>query len=187
MQSAPPPKSNVVSITGGALIVRRRPGRPRKVHVAPDVDERDYLDQVSRAADEFIAADPVLAASSDAGTSVLARIEAILRALAEESAAHSWDRLRLQREARGNAPQLSSRRIDGLLKIARLAIAYEEVRRASGEMNGATLMRLVSMLEVTIEETLGEVAEPAVCDRFMDRLHVKMRDAGFPEADEGAC
>ena len=46
------------------LIVKRRPGRPRKVRPAPDASELDYVAEVAKAAESFINDDPVVTAFS---------------------------------------------------------------------------------------------------------------------------
>lgn len=181
--SPPPEKSNVISINDGALVVRRRPGRPKAVRLAPpvlDADEHLYVEQLARAAEAFISADPVVAAATDQGSTQAARLDVVLQELAREGAALLWDRLKLQREGREGAPKASSRRIDALLQLARLVVAREHLRRSSGEMDDETIKQLVAMLVAVVEECVGDVAEPAVAAAFMEKLNAKMTAANFP-------
>jgi hypothetical protein len=108
-KTSPPPTPNVIAINDGALLIRRRPGRPREVRpaVVHDFDERAYIDQLAKTAEDFISADPVLVASSDPGTTEVTCIEVIMRSVGEEQAALLHDRLRLQRENRDGQAQVA--------------------------------------------------------------------------------
>jgi hypothetical protein len=184
MGSTTPPKgSNVVALDGARGLVRRRPGRPRVIRPAPDVDERVYFEKLGEAADAFIEADPALVASTNQGVTEVERLDVLLQELAREQAALSWDRQRLQREGRDGAAQVSSRRVDALLKVARLVVLREEVRRTTGAMDEALVERVVGLLLVEVESTVFETATPEVATKFIGKL--KARIAACPDLRSG--
>jgi DNA-binding transcriptional regulator YdaS (Cro superfamily) len=149
------------------------------VRQQPDHDENIYYEQLATVAKGFIASDAVLGAMLDDDSSDLARIDAVIRALAEEAAGLLYDRERLQREGRDGAAQVSSRRVEALARIARLVVLREELRRARGDANPEHIAKALRMLEVEVEAVAGEVLDPAVSERFLAVFRAKMATSGL--------
>lgn len=176
MKTLPP---NVVTFPGPGPI-KRRPGRPRVVRPAPSFDEAEYVQQVAMAADNFIASDAIVMATEPGERTDLDRLDAVLRGLAEEQAALLYQRLKLQREGREGAAQVSSRRVDALLKIARLVVMREQLRAADPEPDPADVALVIGMIMADAKEVLAEVAPADVGARFLDSIRARMAAAHMP-------
>jgi hypothetical protein len=129
IDSSPPPTPLPLHLVthdsaGKELLIKRRPGRPRKVVPAPSAVESDYIEQINTARDRHIEGDPLVA--SLGGREDTGRVlRAIIEALAREAASLRWE-IRRGREAGRDTAQLCSRRIDALSKIA---LVYLGLRR----------------------------------------------------------
>ncbi len=179
----PPPLTNVVSISTPPTVVRRRPGRPKQVRPEPALthDERDYVERLSREADAFVDGDPIVGTFKDYTTDKVRRVEAVLHGLAQEQAALLFDRLHQQREQRTDPDpaMLSSRRVDCLTKMARLALDLEILKRASGTMNDETVLKLVHMLTDAAVSVVHEVATPTQAAEFETSLRGQVEAASW--------
>jgi hypothetical protein len=171
MPNSQPPPSNVVPISTQP-VVRRRPGRPRVVRPQPDHDEAAYVARVAELAHQSIEGDPLVQAM-DAPMTPIERLDIVIRSLARECAGLLYDRERVQAEGRDGVPQLCSRRIDGLLKLARLVVEREILKRASGQMDDETVLKLVAMLVAAVHEVIHDVA-PNQADEFMRMLQARV-------------
>ncbi len=162
------------------LIVKRRPGRPRKVRPAPDASELDYVAEVAKAAESFINDDPVVTAFSCKDAGDIGSLNLVMHSLAEEQAALLFDRLRLTREGRGDPAPISSRRVDALLKLGRLVVQRENTLQESGDLDPAHLDQVVGMLVAEVAAVIEDTTAPEIAERFMAVLHEKMKTASFP-------
>lgn len=170
---------------GEPPVVRRRPGRPRRLERAPLVDEALYNDAVAAEAERAIQEDATVLTSS--GAPEPARmIQRALEGAAHESAALGFERRRAIREGRSDAEKISSRRVQALLRVAELVVAREHLRRDSSELDPQQVGQAVQMLVASVESVITEVADPAIADLFLSRLQQKLSAANFPEAALGA-
>ena len=146
----------------------------------PDHDESEYVTKLSELAQTFIKTDPLVEALSNEDTTDIERLEGLMRLVAQECAALLYQRESLQSENRDAVPQLCSRRIDGLMKLASLVVQREEAVRGSGELDDHLVLTLVGHLVMKVEEVVREVADSVRADSFMKSLRGQMIEAGFP-------
>jgi predicted transcriptional regulator len=166
-------------------MIKRRPGRPRVVRPQPDHDEAAYVEKLAELARATIDTDSVVRAMEDHGANTTARLDVIIRSLAEEQAGLLFEREKLTAEARADGiPQLCSRRIDCLMKLARLVIERELLRRQRGEMDDATVLKLVGMLVDKAEEVVGAVA-PEHAMAFKESLRAQVAGASWSTSGPG--
>lgn len=142
---------------GNPVPVRRGPGRPRKVRVAPSADGATYDAEVRAACRRHVETDAVVRASELRNGSVdLAW--AILRALAQETASISWEIE--QRPSSRETERARSRRIEGLLAVARLRV---EIQRA--EAGDVTPHRFEVLRTMLLETILGVAHDTLPAER----------------------
>ena len=110
---------------GAPLVVKRRPGRPRVVRPQPAADEADYVRQVNEARAAHVDAD-VLVGTLRGRADADQVLGAVIEGLARESASLAWE-ITQGRQAGRDTSQLSSRRIDGLQKIALLELGRRKL------------------------------------------------------------
>ena len=165
---------------GERPVVRRRPGRPRRVETAPTVDEEVYHQAIAEAVERGIAEDPVVRAveSDNPGQVILAA----LRAAAVESAALLWVRERAQREGRPGpeVDKLCARRTNALCRLADLTIAKAKLDAESTTIDSEDAERLAGLLVAEVEEVIHEVAPADMAGRFLASLRSQMLAAGHP-------
>jgi hypothetical protein len=130
--------------------VRRRPGRPRKVHPAV-LDESAYHEAVADLRDRHVARAPLV----DGEPSTAEALDAVVREVASETAALGWEARRAVREGR-DAAQTSSRRVDGLSKLAALVLLREQARQQSGDIPAPLLATLQEMFLAELAELAAE-------------------------------
>lgn len=152
----------------GVRAVRRR-GRPPKIRVAPDADERAYHAEVDALRREALEHDPLVLAT-DARGDVL---DEVIVALAREAAGLRWDRMRAQERGLETAAQVSSRVVDAYAKLAALVLERHELRR--GEPSPAKLVAVQEMFVQSIQEVVIEVLGDKAGRTLMNRLHETLR------------
>src|SRR5581483_3505491 len=96
--------------------VVRGGGRPKKIEVAPTADADDYNAALDEQRQVWVHGDAVVGTQTDPTVEPVARLRAIERALAEETAALLWDRREAERQGRDGS-QIATRRIDALQKL----------------------------------------------------------------------
>jgi hypothetical protein len=158
---------------GEQPVVRRRPGRPRKVMNAPSIDERHYHAKMAEMSSEFIDADPLLrVAKSEMEGGSAGVLDLVLQGLAAEQAGLLWERQRAQAQGK-DAATLSSRRVDGLMKIAHILVA-----QGNGHEHDLPPEKIMSALRrsflATVSEITTETMPPATAAAFMEMLGVRL-------------
>jgi hypothetical protein len=147
--SVPPPPSLPIPLhlapradDGSALVVKRRPGRPRKIVPAPSADEAVYLEAANRARDDHIVADALVGVVQGREEPIRV-LHTILHGLAVETAAIAWE-IRQGRGAGRDVSQLCSRRIDGLCKIALVEVGILKLGLSSELTADDPRMRIIT-------------------------------------------
>lgn len=158
--------------SGEAPVVRRRPGRPRRVERGPTVDEAEYHRVVSEQADRFIDADPVLIASQRENSTAL--VSAAMVETARESAALLFERERAQSQGKLETAVVASRRVDALVRLAGLVVERQRLRLLDPEPDPRTVMKLKTIFFGLVSEAVEEIMPAEVSDSFMSKLNAKL-------------
>ncbi len=138
---------------GESLVVRRRPGRPRKVVAAPkiDADEQAYLDAVCRARADHIEADTVVGAVARKRADTI--LDEVIVALAREAAGLKWEREQAERQGR-DAAMTSSRRIDALHKAALTILGRHRLGMATIDPRSQAMGKVIAFFVQYVEDAL---------------------------------
>lgn len=158
---------------GMPLVIKRKPGRPKKVHVAPSADELAYAAEVNEARERHVHADSLVAVlGGQHGTSEVLRELKI--GIAREGAALLFDRQ--QAAARGRPiEQLISRRIDALHKIALIELGIRRLRADDiVDPNGVQMQTTYRAFLKTVADVAAETLPSAAL--LMDRLSEALKD-----------
>lgn len=154
----------------GTVKLVRRTGRPKKVFNKPTIDEQDYACRIVQIAERFVAADPLVqSAAKEHARDDLQIIDETMRQLAHEAASLKFEELKLLGEGR-DFGQVSTRRIDALSQIAKVALEREKlgVDKPIDPRNPKVQKVIAAFLEAMREcarETLGPSTE-----RFLARF-----------------
>ena len=153
-------------------LVRRRPGRPRKVELRPTVDDLSYHAVMAVERERFIASDPLV-------TAILARrdtasiLAIIMMQIAEESGSLAFECLEAQKRGR-DAAQTSSRRVDALKKVAEIQLQRRALEGDVWDLSSERFQRLFAMWVGRLSDVLRTVLPPAQTDIVMSTLATAM-------------
>lgn len=157
--------------TPAGLVVRRRPGRPTKVHKAPVVREDDYNAAVNGARRQHVEGDGLVRLGADAGP--LGVLEAIIVRVAEEVAGLGFEARRAEGEGR-DASQTRSRRITGLLQLVGLVRDRELLQRVQGGLTEAAVAPLKRDFHEAVREVAEEVLPSEKLAVFLERVEARL-------------
>lgn len=144
---------------------RRKPGRPRRIRVAPAADEMAYDHAVRAALDEHVETDAVVAASElrDRSSALLG---ALVLAVAREQASIAYEIMFKIRDRR-DLERARSRRIDALHTLARLVLEQRKAEAESPFVTPAAALRVTDALLRELERVAAETLGPEAAARLM--------------------
>ena len=136
-------------------LARHGRGRPRSVVSRPSDAQDPYLAEVAELRARAESADPVLVASQrpERDGQLLA---ATLLEMARETAAIKFERERVERQG-GDSAQLSSRRIDGLVRIASAVASRAGQQGENLRLDDPRLARIIDLFMSDVAEVAQEV------------------------------
>lgn len=124
------------------VVVHRRRGRPRTVGLKPTIEQEAYETQVARLRDEHVWSDPLVEIldphddpQCDPQDAPDRTLDLLVQGVAVEAAAIAYEARKAEKKARADAPQMISRRIDALGKLAILVRDRELLRREHGQLD----------------------------------------------------
>jgi hypothetical protein len=174
----PPPSATVLTFDPLDIATERRPpGRPRAIRPAPHPAARAQHERARARLDAHVAGDALVqvAASETARTSV-ETLDGVLRELAREQAALSWERRCAVMEGRRDADRISSRRIDGLSRLAGLVLERARAGVDSEiDPNDPKLQVMVRDFFGQIRETALEVMGEETASKFVATFEDRVR------------
>lgn len=166
--SSPPPDGNVIPLhavpTQLGERIERKPGRPRKVRLAPTASENQYQDTMNRLREAALATDPILAAHSSEET-----VRCVIEQLASEAASLLWEREQAQDRGLESAAQLSSRRVDALSKLANVVVAAHRLGVYGNDPSPEKLKMVLNQWMKTISDVTYEILPAEDACSFMTR------------------
>lgn len=144
--------------------IRRGPGRPRKIELAPTHEERAYHEDRAKDRAQHVDGDPLVRAVRDrAGGEI---VHEALLGLARESAVLEWQREHAPKKGRDPA-MLSSRIIDSAMKMAAILLAREKLGASDLSVSPATVKRLQELWLRHVEEIVSGILPAADAARLM--------------------
>ena len=158
----------------GDVLVRRRPGRPRKVERRPLADEGNYMTEMQLHAEYLEERDDVLRDAQDTTANPGVVLGRMVEHAARESAAIAFERRRAQGRGLVGAPALCSRRIDSLISVARLVC--ERARAVQGEVDvrSREMQVIVHDFVMTINSVAEETLPSDIAVEFTRRVSEKL-------------
>ena len=157
-----------------ALVVKRGPGRPRKVERMPTTSDLEYHALMTEEKMRFTETDPLVRAiegNCDTMT-LLHRVK--LDIAREQSAIHFQ---RIESEKRGvDTGQLSSRRIDALERLAKIELKIREADRDSINLGSEKMQKIFALWVEVMREVAQEVLPAEFMDLFFSKFSTAMED-----------
>jgi len=159
------------------VVIRRRPGRPKKVVVAPTVDQLAYDEQVAELRRRHLQGDPLLAALTD-GQPGAEVIHETMVGIARESAALRVDRERAEREGRDIA-LIATRRIEALGRLASIVLGLKKLGVDEFLASPGMIRKIVEVWLREVAEIVHETVPSELGEVLMKRYEERLR--GDPE------
>ena len=157
-----------------ALVVKRGPGRPRKVERMPTTSDLEYHALMTEEKMRFTETDPLVRAiegNCDTMT-LLHRVK--LDIAREQSALHFQ---RIENEKRGvDTAQISSRRIDALERLAKIELKIREADRDSINLGSEKMQKIFALWVEVMREVAQEVLPSEFMDMFFSKFSLAMED-----------
>lgn len=150
------------------LKVTRGRGRPRKVERMPTTSDLEYNALMSEEKSKFIDGDPVYKASVDKASSSEI-LHLVKTQVAREAAALAFQRIENEKSGKDTA-QVSSRRIDALIKIANLEIEKNKHGGDILDLGSESFQRVFKMLVDTMRQVAVEVLPEEQVDLLFNRF-----------------
>jgi hypothetical protein len=132
-----------VSDSAVPIVVKRSPGRPRKVELRPSVRDLELHAAVALERDSFIEGD-ALVASLQRGDASIDVLRQLLVEIAREAAALEFQRMESEKRGRDSS-QISSRRIDALKKLGDIEMKISELRASAPNYYSESFQQLFAL------------------------------------------
>jgi hypothetical protein len=161
------------AVTGGQ-VVKRRPGRPKKINPRPTMEDLDYHAETSKLKDAFIQQDPLVKAASSGQTSIEV-LQRIKTEIARESAALLFARNEEEKYGRDTS-QMSSRRISALREIASLEMEIRTLGSTVIDLRSEQFQKIISYFLECIKEVAVETLTTEQVNIFFNRLETRLED-----------
>lgn len=160
------------------LGVRRGKGRPRQIVCAPDADT--YLEVVDAERQASVPVDPVVVATASNPERLL---DVLIHEAAIEAAAIAFECRRAEGEGR-DIGQHCSRRIDGLLHVARLVTQRERQRHEVGEPKAEAVEKVRKIFLDSVEAVATATLSAELAVTVMDRIRMGISDTRAEMSDD---
>ena len=157
------------SAEGMPVVIKRRPGRPRKIRPAPTADQQQYEQAIALARERVIEGDGlrVMLQSGDGNTDKV--LWAVIEGLGIESANLRWNREHAEPSC-GDTQRISTRRIDALGKIADLVCAARKAGLLQTEHRSPQMSMVADLWLATIYEAANETLPVDVAQGVVGKL-----------------
>jgi hypothetical protein len=151
-----------------APVVRRRPGRPRKVELRPTITDLEHHATVAVERERFIAADPLVTAVIN-GEDTRTILRVLISQIVREAAALEFQRLEAEKRGRDGA-QISSRRVDALKKVAEIELKLRELDGEQWNLRAERFQKLFALWAEKLVAIATEVLPAEMRDIYMNRI-----------------
>lgn len=150
------------------LVVKRKPGRPRKVDRAPTTSDLEYHAKMAEIREDFLESDAVVQAIAvDADSHEL--FKCIKLEVAKEAASLHFERIETEKRGRDTS-MISGRRIEALKKVAEIEMKVKEAEAGSINPKSEKMQKIfalwVEILQKIAKEVLPEEHYAMLFNRF---------------------
>jgi hypothetical protein len=158
--------------SGRPAVIRRRPGRPRKVELRPTATDLSYHAEVAAARQAFIDDDPLVTALEN-NEDVRTVLRLLLSSITREAAALEFSRREVEKRGR-DAAQISSRRVDALKKAAEIELKLRELDAETWNLSSERFQRLFAFWVEKLTAVAAETLPAEARDLLFNKLSTAM-------------
>ncbi len=146
-------------------ILKRRPGRSRKIEKKPTVDDLEYHNEIAKERLAYIENHPMVVAHApkESGNSTIDTLNHVRHQIAKEAAILEFNRLEL--EKRGiDTSQVSTRIIQSWRQVAELSLEVKKLGVTVLDPNSSEMQKVFKLWVATLQEIMEEMVKEGTVD-----------------------
>lgn len=156
-------------------VVKRGPGRPRKVEKRPGRLDLEYHARMAVERQRFIDTDPLVGLIEGTPSDTLALLHRVKLDVAREAACLQFQRIEAEKYGKDTSA-ISIRRVKALEEIAKIELKLRQVDQDSINLHSEKMQKIFSMWVATMREVALEIMPPELLDMFFNRFATEMQD-----------
>ena len=156
-------------------IVKRGPGRPRRVEKRPGRLDLEYHAKMAVERQKFIDTDPLVSLIDGNPNDTLALLQRIKLDVAREAAVLQFQRIEAEKYGKDTSA-ISMKRVKALEEIAKIELKLRQVDQDSINLHGEKMQKIFTMWVEVMREVALEVLPPELLDMFFNRFATEMQD-----------
>jgi len=169
------PLHDVGPFEGETGIVRRGPGRPRKIERRPGRADLEYHAQVAAERQKFIDTDPLVNLIEGNPSDTLALLHRIKLDVAREAATLHFQRIESEKYGKDTSA-ISIKRVKALEEIAKIELKLRQVDQDSINLHSEKMQKIFSIWVEKMREVALELLSPELLDMFFNRFATEMQN-----------
>lgn len=169
------PLHDVGPFEGETGIVRRGPGRPRKIEKRPGRLDLEYHAQISVERQKFIDTDPLVNLIAGSPSDTLALLHRVKLDVAREAAALHFQRMESEKYGKDTSA-ISIKRVKALEEIAKIELKLRQVDQDSINLHSEKMQKLFMMWLENMQRVAMEVLPAELSSMFFNRFATEMEN-----------
>lgn len=165
----------------GAVVLRRKRGRPKKLSVKPTVEDLEYHAEMQRQQALFVEADPLVKATMARADSPK-MLQALKERLARMTATLEWMRIENAKTGKIDA-QIVSRQVASVREIAAIELKIRELGVQVIDLRSEPIQKVFSLFISKIQEVAKDVLPEQQFNILFNRLETEL-DGWEEEAED---
>ena len=169
------PLHDVGPFEGETGIVRRGPGRPRKIERRPGRADLEYHARMAAERQKFIDTDPLVNLIDGNPSDTLALLHRIKLDVAREAATLHFQRIESEKYGKDTSA-ISIKRVKALEEIAKIELKLRQVDQDSINLHSEKMQKIFSIWVEKMREVALELLSPELLDMFFNRFATEMQN-----------
>ena len=169
------PLHDIGPFEGETGIVKRGPGRPRRVENRPGRQDLEYHAKMAVERQKFVDTDPLVTLIDSNPNDTLALLQRIKLDVAREAAVLQFQRIETEKYGKDTSA-ISIKRVKALEEIAKIELKLRQVDQDSINLHSEKMQKIFTMWVEVMREVALEVLPPELLDLFFNRFATEMQD-----------
>ena len=169
------PLHDIGPFEGETGIVKRGPGRPRKIEKRPGRSDLEYHALMAAERQKFIDTDPLVSLIEGNPHDTLALLHRIKLDVAREAATLHFQRIESEKYGKDTSA-ISIKRVKALEEIAKIELKLRQVDQDSINLHSEKMQKIFSIWVEKMREVALELLSPELLDMFFNRFATEMQN-----------
>lgn len=169
------PLHDVGPFEGETGIVKRGPGRPRKIEKRPGRLDLEYHAKMAVERQKFVDTDPLVGLIESNPSDTLALLHRVKLDVAREAASLQFQRIECEKYGKDSSA-ISIKRVKALEEIAKIELKLRQVDQDSINLHSEKMQKIFAMWIEIMREVALEILPPELLAMFFNRFATEMQD-----------